>query len=211
MRCLVLLMTGLLMCGAPIRAVETDPRLTSLRDSLALGIDRLQEAWQRTERAQTDSLKQRIQGGPALAWKDWAFNRAPRRGMSGDDIIQLAELHSWLNRFDMEGCYNEQLECYKRAMLMPGTEARALRRLHAEYHAAGFAPGVIQTGLSLHQLDRRKSLEQGVGRNLAQAYLMVGDRREALRWIKRHLRQHAGDDAARDLKRRIRNMKKQPS
>ena len=183
-------------------------RVITLRDSLELGIRQLDEAWSRTEKEASDSLKQRIQLGPGPAWREWAFRAAPRPGMGGADILRLADLHASLNRFDMEGCYNEQLECYKRAMLMPGFEERALRRLHEEYLAAGFAPGMIQTGRRLMDLDPQAALDKGVARTMALAYYFVGDRREARRWVKRHLRVHPDDATARDLEKRIRRLRK---
>jgi hypothetical protein len=209
---LVLLCGPAMGQGAPADSLRRqEARVRSLQDSLTLGISQLQESWSRAEREQTDSLKYEVQAGLARGWKDWALQAAPRRGMSGDDIIQLAELHAWLNRFDMEGCYNEQLECYKRAMVMPGCEEKALRLLHAEYMAAGFAPGMLQTGQRLLELDKAKAMELGVARSMALAYYFVGDRREALRWIKRHLRKFPDDPMAQDLRRRIRKLKKRDS
>lgn len=184
-------------------------RLLALQDSLNLGIGQLDEAWRQVEREPTDSLKYLVQDGLGKAWRTWAMKAAPRRGMAGDDILRLADLHAALNRFDLEGCYNEQLECYKRAMMMPGCEERALRRLHTEYLAAGFAPGMIQTGQRLMELDTQASLEMGVARSMALAYYFVGDRKEAKRWVKRHLRQHPDDVSAQDLLKRIRKPRRQ--
>ncbi len=205
--CLPLLLALALL--VPARAQDgVDKQVKALRDSLELGLSQLELHWQRTERENTDSLKFQVQRGPAAAWKTWAFTLAPRRGMSGEDILRLADLHAALNRFDMSGCYNEQLECIRRALVMPGTERKALRRLHAEYHAAGFAPGLVQTGLAIMEQDRKEALASGVARNLAQGYLILGDRKEAMRWVKTHLRAHPDDERAKELKTRIRNMKK---
>jgi tetratricopeptide (TPR) repeat protein len=183
-----------------------DPAISAMRDSLELGIGQLDGWYRSQEREAGDSLKQAIQTGPALAWRDWAMKYAPRKGMTGEDILRLADLHARLNAFDMTGAYNEQLECYKRAMLMPDTEERALYRLHAEYLSAGFAPGMIQTGARLLELDKERAMAQGVARTMALAYYFVGDRKEATRWVKRHLREHPGDRQAKDLKRRIKTL-----
>lgn len=182
----------------------------ALRDSLELGIRNLGEWNSQLQRESDDSLKQAIQSGPALAWRNWAMNRAPRRGMTGEDILRLAVLHERLVSFEVPGCYNEQLECYKRAMRMPGCEERALSRLHAEYSSAGFAPGMIQTGLRLLQINPEKASDQGVYRSLAMAYYFVGDRKEATRWVKKHLREHPEDERAKELKRRIRKLRPIP-
>lgn len=186
--------------------VPTDPTVQAMRDSLETGIRELDTWYRMQQREASDSLKQAIQNGPALAWRDWAMKYAPRKGMSGEDILRLADLHARLNAFDMTGSYNEQLECYKRAMVMPGTEERALYRLHAEYLSAGFAPGMIQTGSRLLALDKDKAMAQGVGRSMALAYYFVGDRKEATRWVKRHLREHPGDRQAKDLRKRIKEL-----
>lgn len=199
----------LLFTSTPLRAQEAaDARVQALRDSLELGLIQLEASWTRVQRENSDSLKFQVQRGMGAAWKDWAFNMAPRRGMSGEDILRLADLHASLNRFDMDGCYNEQLECIRRALVMPGTERTALRRLHAEYHAAGFAPGLVQTGLALMEQERDEALRMGVARSLAQGYLIIGDRKEARRWIKTHLRAHPKDEKAKELRERIRKMKK---
>lgn len=183
-----------------------DPSVQALRDSLELGIRELDTWYRLQQREAGDSLKQAVQTGPALAWRDWAMKSAPRKGMSGEDILRLADLHARLNAFDMTGAYNEQLECYKRAMIMPGTEERALYRLHAEYLSAGFAPGMIQTGSRLLALDEDKAMAQGVARSMALAYYFVGDRKEATRWVKRHLREHPRDRQAKDLRKRIKEL-----
>lgn len=203
------LLAGVLLVLGSARGQDAaEARVQALRDSLELGLNQLELLWQRTERENTDSLKFQVQRGPGAAWKEWAFNKAPRRGMGGEDILRLADLHAALNRFDMDGCYNEQLECIRRALVMPGTERRALRRLHAEYHAAGFAPGLVQTGLAIMEQDAKEAVASGVARNLAQGYLILGDRKEAARWIKAHLRAHPDDERGKDLKARIRKMKK---
>lgn len=203
----------LLLATLPVRAqsaadslAQQEQRVQALRDSLGLGIRTFEAFFNLQQREANDSLKQAIQAGPAVDWRDWAIKAAPRRGMTGEDILLLADLHARLNSFDMDGCYNEQLECYKRAMLMPGTEERALYRLHAEYLSAGFAPGMIQTGQRLLQLDKQKSMDQGVARTLALAYYFVGDRKQATEWIKKHLREHPQDERARELKQRIKDM-----
>lgn len=196
--------------GAADSLYKEQALVLAMRDSLELGIRQIESAWGRTEREQSDSLKYIFQRGLAEAWKDWAMKAAPRRGMSGEDILRLADLHAWLNRFEMDGCYEEQLTCYKRAMVMPGCEERALRRLHTEWVEIGYSIGMIQTGQQLLLLDKEESMEQGVALAIAKGYYIVGDRKEAMRWVKRHLRHHPEDVVAQDLKRRIRKTHKQP-
>jgi len=67
---------------------------------------------------------------------------------------------------------------------------------------------MIQTGLRLMEVDRRQSLEMGVARSISQAYYLIGDRGEARRWIRRHLRAHPDDAQARELKSRISKLRK---
>jgi len=208
MRALLLALTFLMTVNlfAQSAPVSEEASTKALRDSLELGIGQLDTWYRLQQREAGDSLKQAVQTGPAPAWRDWAMKHAPRKGMSGEDILRLADLHARLNAFDMTGAYNEQLECYKRAMVMPGTEERALYRLHAEYLSAGFAPGMIQTGTRLLALDKEKAMAQGVARSMALAYYFVGDRKEATRWVKRHLREHPQDRQAKDLKKRIKTL-----
>jgi len=204
----------LALAGPAARAQEpaaTDSlRLANLRqiqleDSLALGLGLFGELLRQQERNLTDSLKLEVQRGVGRDWFLWAFS-APRPSMSGRDWIRLGNLFGFFDAFDLTGAYDRQLDCYKHAIRHEATRREATLRLHNEYHRAGFAPGMLQTGQALLELDREAALRDGVAKSMALANYFLGDRKEAKRWIKLHLRGHAADPEALELQRRIKQM-----
>jgi hypothetical protein len=186
----------------------TDQLLTQLDDSLLIGVARFQFLFEQHQHQNTDSLKYVIQSGEGRVWMDWALTSNPRYGMSGEQWISLADLFAWLDQFDFEGAYDKQLNCLKWAGVYPETEFLAISRLHTEYHLAGFSPGIISTGGHLVQLNRKRALEAGIARNIAQAWYFVGGYDEALDWLKKHIKAHPKDLRAKDLKKQIRARKK---
>ncbi len=183
-------------------------RLKQMADSLEMGISQVGWAWRLQEDQDTDSLRRELERNVVLPWKDWADNVGPRPGIQAEHFYRFAELYSMLDLFDVVGAYDQQLNCYKWAARFPGEEFRSTLLLHAQYRRVGFAPGMIQTGSYLMELDEEKALRSDVARSIAQAYFFVGDKKEARAWIKRHLKAKPRDEEARVLRQKIRKMPK---
>jgi tetratricopeptide (TPR) repeat protein len=196
--------------GAPTAAVDDAAlalRQLQLEDSLELGLALFGELLRRQDSNPTDSLKLSVQRGVGRHWFEWAF-QAPRPTMDGQNWIHLGNLFGLLDGFDMLNAYERQLNCYRYAIQYPETRRAATLRLHAEYHRAGFAPGMLQTGQALLDIDREAALRDGVAKSMALASYFLGDRKAALKWIKQHLKARPEDQEGRDLQRRIREMKR---
>lgn len=189
--------------------LRQEAMIRQLEDSLELGISQLERAWQRQETLETDSLRHVLEKEVAIPWKTWADERyGPWPGVEAAHFYRFADLYDMLDRFDMVGAYDRQLDCYRWASRYPGEAFQGTAKLHAQYHRVGFAPGMIQAGLHLINLDEELALRSGIAKSLAQAYYFVGDRKEALHWVKRHLKVKPDDPDAQELKKKIRALRK---
>ena len=159
-----------------------------MSDSLRIGIRQLQLLWRDHQQMPTDSIKLTVQYGEGRHWQEYALNQAPRRGMTGQEWIRIGHLFGWLYRFDVQGSFQNQLNAYRWAAMDPVYEYDASKLLLNNYHEAGFAPGMLDACQRLMNLDRDRAIEDGVEKEIAIAYYIVGDRKAALKWIKAYRR-----------------------
>ncbi len=179
-----------------------------LEDSLRLGIDQLSRAWNEHEFFHTDSVRLSVQRSLGRGWRDWAIASAPRRGMTGAQWLRMAELLSWLERFDMENAFELELNAYKWAALYPEFEFLALSLLLERYRETAFAPGMLSTGERLLELDPERAVADGREKDMALACYFLGDWKSGKTWIRKHLEHHPEDAHARELKKKLRELKK---
>lgn len=195
--------------GTPLDSLEANRLQIQLEDSLTTGIALFEGLVQRQNANSTDSLRLAVQRGLGPAWMEWALN-APRPSMSGDDWIRLGKLYGMLDIFSMPGTYDRQLNCYRYAIQYEKTKRKATLLLHSEYHRAGFAPGMLQTGTALLELDRDAALRDGVAKSMALANYFLGDRKAAKKWIKLHRKAQPKDPEGAELQQRIKEMPRHP-
>lgn len=195
---------------APVDSLElARVRQVQLEDSLAMGIELFTTLLRRQDNNPTDSLRLAVQRGLGPAWSDWAYV-APRPTMEGADWLNLGRLYGLLDAFSMPGSYDRQLNCYRYGIQYPETKRQATLQLHGEYHRAGFAPGMLQTGAALLEMDREAALRDGVAKSMALASYFLGDKKAAKKWIKLHRKAQPNDPEGVDLEQRIREMPRHP-
>ncbi len=192
-------------------SLEMVASVERMADSLRIGIRELQLLWREHQQMPTDSIKRVVQFGHGRNWHDYALDRAPRRGMTGQEWILIGHMFGWLYRFEVQNAFQNQLNAYRWAAMDPDYEYDASMLLLNNYHEAGFAPGMLDACQRLMNLDREKAIVDGVEKEIAIAYYIVGDRKAALKWIKAYRRReldHDRQSEADNLYERIRSLPK---
>jgi len=184
---------------APARAELT------LSDSLMSGIQFLGTQKDRMERAPLDSLERVQFDQRVVEIFEWADRRPLEGTLDGDQWLLLGDLMAWLSVFEQRYAYDRAVNAYKHAAAVPGNEYAGIQRLLTSYEKVGFAPGVVTTGERLLELDSKQATQDRVEYSLAVAHFKLGNKDQAERWVKRHLKHHSGDEEGLGLKQRIRN------
>lgn len=192
-----LLLTGLLAGSSHAQGTRT------LADSLMAGITFLTQQKDQMDRVPLDSLGRAGLDARLEELYQWADARPLQGSLDGDQWLLLGDLMAWLSVFEQRYAYDRAVNAYKHAAAQPGHEYAGVQRLLTSYEKVGFAPGVLTTGERLIELDPAQAREDRVAYSLAVAHFKLGDKAQATRWVKRHLKEHGGDEDGLALRKRI--------
>jgi tetratricopeptide (TPR) repeat protein len=176
----------------------------TLSDSLMAGITFLTQQKEAEDRTPLDSLARTQRDLRVEELFQWADARPLKGVLNGDHWLLLGDLMAWLSVFEQRYAYDRAVNAYKHAAAQPGYEYAGAQRLLTSYEKVGFAPGVLTTGERLIELDKTRAVEDRVAYSLAVAHYKLGDKEQATRWAKQHLKEYPGDEDGLALRQRIR-------